>query len=57
MDKIPEVHPADQFRLETALKTTEIPHDKDNPGQDLMAMATADTGLDSHLVHMELSEA
>lgn len=58
MDKILEAHPADHLRLEMAPKTTEI-HDKDSLGQDLMAtqaMVTADTALDSHLVHMELSE-
>lgn len=59
MDKILEAHPADHFQLETAPRTTET-HDKDSPGQDLMAtqaMVTADTALDSNPVPMELSEA
>lgn len=58
-DRIPEAHPADRLRLETAPRTTEI-HDKDSPGQHLMAtqaMATADTALDSHRDRMEPSEA
>lgn len=59
MDKIQEAHPADQLRLEMAPKTPEI-HDKGSLGQGPMAtqaMVTADTALDSHLAHTELSEA